>query len=178
MCVVAQRRAVSYVKTYSFGANGAATLVGSMPRTRNYSQPAPSPARQAARRATRRFTARTVVLPVAAVLMAVLLAMLSFVYLDMHAQVTGAAKQNDSLLRELSRVNEANALMEIKLETANDPSRIHAIAVNRLGMYQPTNDQIIRIDRVAPAARGSQTYSPVRSESTGFLALIRQVFGW
>ena len=169
---MAQRKISPYVKVYSFGANGAATLAGRP----QFSEP------QRTRRASgpeRRRRVTKVSASAALIAMAALLTLFAFMYLDMHAQVTGMAKQGDSLMRELRRVQDANALLEINLEKANDPARIHAIAVNTLGMYQPTEDQIHRMPRPVRAASAvGPAGSPAQTKSVGLFSIVRQVFGW
>jgi len=168
------RRMHTYAKAYSLGMNGTAALAG-----------APIASARPVKRSPRRTPAHTperaargLRLPVWVVLVALaaLVFTLSFMLLGVRAQVSQAAKRASALGVELSGVQEIIGSLEVKIAEANDPQRIHSIAVNRLKMRQPTEDQIRVVPR--PYDYAAQTLkAEAQPKDRGFFSLLLSLVG-
>lgn len=136
---VAQRRANPYARAYSFGTDGNAAVAGSP-----ISSYRPMQAQAQHVRSRRR---RGIILP-RWVYLAVL-AVLLVVMLGGYSQMSGrkAALQRELAIQnqELAAAAAHNAQLDIQLEETDDEVRLRAIALNRLGMKEPTQEQVVRV---------------------------------
>lgn len=157
----------SYAKAYSFGASGSATLAGSLASIRPLSVPK--------KRARAPFAVRVPLWSVI-VSIAAILCVLSFVLLGLRSQATETAKSGNALRGALAHVQEVNDALEIRINEANDPARIHSIAQNKLGMHQPGPEQIVRVLR-AQTTRAATGTKAVQSEGGGFFRTLLEIIG-
>ncbi len=164
---MASRRINPYAKAYSFGTDGSAALAGSLSSIRPLSI-APPRQKQA-------FAIRA---PLWSVIVAVAAAacLFSFLLLGVRSQATEAAKRGNALRGTLAHAEEINGALEVKIAGANDPSRIHAIAQNRLGMTQPAPEQIVRLPREPSAHPGTGT-NAAQQEGGGWFRSLLAFFG-
>jgi len=66
----------------------------------------------------------------------------AFTLLHMRTAISGAQKQVVELERQFTRAEEINQSIEVKIDIANDPEKIRAIATNTLHMRIPSTDEV------------------------------------
>lgn len=166
---MANRRKNSYARAYFFGTDGNAALAGN---------PIASP-RPLERRPQHAPAKRGLRAPVWAVVLVVagVVFVLSFMLLGMRSEATQAAKTISSLKSEMARVQEINAALDLKIAEAEDPSRIHTLAVNRLGMQLPTVEQIYTVPRAAMPTRKAEKVTAEQPDGGGLLRLLLSLVG-
>ncbi|MEG0766493.1 MAG: septum formation initiator family protein [Clostridia bacterium] len=76
------------------------------------------------------------------VVIGIFLFILGFAALLQYAALTAASKQVSALDAKLAQMEADNEGLEVRIASADDPSRIRSVAVNRLNMLQPGEDQI------------------------------------
>jgi len=97
----------------------------------------------------------------------------AFALLHMRTGIAGAQKQAVELERQLARAEEINQALEVKIESANDPERIHAVATNWLKMRIPSPDEIQMIPFFAEGPPEAPYRQPTEG---GFFRLLLSFF--
>ncbi len=166
---MAARRINTYARAYSFGTDGSAVLAGGPISS---TRPLERASRRAPAKAGLRMPLWAVVLSLAGVVF-----VLSFMLLGVRSQATEAAKRANALRGELARAREVIASLELKIDASNDPTRIHSIAVNRLGMSMPTEEQTVKLSHPPATSSFTLTTQTAQTENTGFFRLLLSLVG-
>ncbi len=162
------RRTNPYAKVYSYGANGSAVRAGSPIASQHTIHS--HPRARARKRLEVRAPLWVIVLVVAAAVF-----FQAFAMLGMQSGITGEQKHINTLTRELAKVQESIDSLEVSIAQASDPSRIHSIAVNRLGMRQPTPEQIHLLPRPEAPYKADESARP--QEGGGVLRMLLSLVG-
>lgn len=162
-----KRNPYAYARTFLYQTDGSAALqeqsVLHMP---NHEKP------QAVQKKSFRLS-----IPVWGILLAASIAVFFFMFrlLSMSSAATNIQKQIFELQQEEKHAREIIESLEVQLSAAEAPSRIHSIAVNKLGMHRPTEDEIIYIPFMDDAGSAETVENP-RSEE-GILQYLLGLFG-
>ncbi len=161
------RRVNPYAKVYAFGADGNVARAGS---------PIASPhkTREASRRVHRQLSIR-VPLWILILVVAGILFIQAFTLLSMRSDTTREQKRINVLKSELAQNLEKIEMLEVSLDQAADPSRIRAIAENRLGMRLPRPEQINVMPRPQLPQRAMEMAVP--EEGGGVIRMLLSLVG-
>lgn len=157
-----------YAKAYFYGTDGSAALAGS---PISNARPAVVMPRRKPKQA------KGLHMPIWVVLLVVagIVFVLSFVLLNMRSETASTAKDISTLRIELAKEQEIIDSLELKINQASDPERIHSIAVNRLGMRLPTDDQITVLSMPTVLADTDTKWEPL--ESIGLFKILLSLVG-
>ena len=174
---MAQKRVHSYARTYSYGAQAYVALPGALASHRPMEPERLRTARVQRRGDKRRGRQMEWRLPMWCVVLGVAGAIfaLSFVLLGVRSDAAQVAKQISGLHAELGKKQEVIASLEVQLAEADDPQRIHSIAVNRLKMRRPEADQIRVMPR--PYVAPSYSHSATAEEEGGVFRFLLSLVG-
>lgn len=78
--------------------------------------------------------------------------LLAILLLNMSSAASQTQKDISALRQSEKRARELIEALEVQIAQAEAPEKIHSAAVNRLGMFQPTEDEIIYIPYVGSFA--------------------------
>lgn len=156
--MVVQRRVNPYAKAYSFGTDGNAALAGSP-----ISSYRPMQSQSQRRRSRRR---RGIVLPrwVYVTCLVALIFSMIISYTEMAGRRGTITKDISIQMQELEMANQRIVQLDMQLAEVDDEVRMRAIALNRLGMKEPTQEQVRRVP--VPYVI-EETQELVQDESTG-----------
>lgn len=161
------RKRSQYAKSYSFGTDGSAALAGSPLSSHR-------PTANAGRRKAAR---RGLILPrwvILLILLAGVLFMLSMI--SDESNESRAIRQEIAYQQnQLAAAQVRDQELEAQMETIDDEVRIRSVAMNRLGMEMPTQEQIYRIpvpQVVTETAQGSAD----AEQGTDFFSTIKSMF--
>lgn len=161
------RRVNPYAKVYSFGADGSAARAGSPIASAHAS-------RRSTKHARRQLSIRVpqwiVILAVAGILF-----IQAFSLLNMRSDTTREQKNINVLKSELAHNLEKIETLEVSLDMAGDPSRIRAIAENRLGMRLPNPEQVHVMPRPQLPQKAMEMTMP--EEGGGVLRMLLSLVG-
>ncbi len=65
-----------------------------------------------------------------------------FVYISRMAELSSLSKQTDMLRTEITKIEEEKQYKEVELAESRNPIRIRDAALGRLGMVEPSPEQI------------------------------------
>lgn len=101
---------------------------------------------------------------------------LAFILLNMSSTASQVQKRIHSLQMDLEQSQEIIQSLELQISRAEAPDNIQSIAVNRLGMYQPSESEIIVIPCVDFSEHLEEAAPPPR-EGGGIFRYLLDLFG-
>ena len=108
-------------------------------------------------------------------IMAIAFFLLSFMLLSMSSTASGIQKEIHALHARIQQSEEIAESLEVQIASAEAPERVHSIAVNRLEMHLPTQEEVIIIPHIEIPERPVQTDSSQREEEGMFDFLLELV---
>ena len=73
---------------------------------------------------------------------AVLVVIAMFIHIGQLARITSTSKEIDALKKELKRLEEQNQYLQLTLATRQDMDRVRDEATGRLGMVNPSDNEV------------------------------------
>lgn len=166
---MANRRQNPYARAYSFGTDGSAALAGS-PIASHRMIASPPKSTLAARGV---LLPRWLILVVAGILAIAALWMIGDVLKlqeDVRTDITRGRYEVALAQQRIKEIDE-------QLAIASDETRVRSIAVNRLGMQQPTAEQLFALPSMRVADQSPQLPQQYAPENISFFRLLLNLIG-